>query len=255
MTQSSLLNAVSELAEHAGRVALSHYTAGIKARAKADGSPVTAADLAAESAAHEWITSRFPSDGIVGEELGALRPDARRRWIVDPIDGTKSFMRGVPLWGTLVAVVEGDTVLAGAAHFPALNELVSAALGEGCFHNGVRARVSAVSDLRSATLLTTSARFAKDARQAAWNALERQVAVTRTWGDCYGYLLVATGRAEIMVDDITNDWDSAAVQPIITEAGGQFTNWCGRETAFGGDVIATNAALARDVRAALGEAP
>jgi histidinol-phosphatase len=254
VTQSTLLNAVSELAVHAGGIALSHYKTGIETRAKADGSPVTAADFAAESAAREWISSRFPDDGIVGEELGALRPDAKRRWIVDPIDGTKSFVRGVPLWGTLVAVAEGDTVLAGAAHFPALNELVSAALGEGCYHNSVRTRVSPVSELRSATLLTTSARFERMTRQVAFGALAERVAVTRTWGDCYGYMLVATGRAEVMVDDVANAWDAAAMQPIIAEAGGRFTDWRGRETAFGGDVIATNAALAGAVRAALGEA-
>src|SRR5215217_5093274 len=122
----SLLHAVSEAASHAGRVALSHFGHVLTVERKSDGSPVTIADRAAEHAARDWISARFPEDGVAGEELGAVRPDARRQWLVDPIDGTKSFVHGVPLWGTLVAVCEGHDVLAGAAFFPALNELVAA---------------------------------------------------------------------------------------------------------------------------------
>ena len=178
-----------------------------------------------------------------------MRPDAKRRWIFDPIDGTKAFVRGVPLWGTLVACCEGETVLAGAACFPAVKETVSAAPGEGCWWNGARAQVSSVSTLGEATALITDNRFPeRPHRRDAWFHLVSQVAVCRTWGDCYGYLLVATGRAEIMVDDIMNPWDAAALQPIVTEAGGRFSDWRGHATAFGGDVIATNAALANATR-------
>jgi histidinol phosphatase-like enzyme (inositol monophosphatase family) len=181
-----------------------------------------------------------------------VRPEAPRRWIIDPIDGTKAFVRGVPLWGTLVACCEGETVLAGAVCYPVVDETLAAAVGEGCWWNGVRARVSAVDTLAQATLCITDERFAgRPHRAAQWRALAADSGVVRTWGDCYGYLLLATGRAEVMVDDLMNPWDAAAVLPLVTEAGGAFTDWRGRTTAFGGDVIATNAALAQSVRARL----
>jgi len=208
----------------------------------------------AERVAREWIAARFPGDGIMGEEFGESGAGARRRWILDPIDGTKAFVRGVPLWGTLVACCEGDTVLAGAACYPAVGELVVAAPGEGCWWNGARAQVSNVSALNDATVLVTDDRFVeRPARGAQWHALAAQAAVARTWGDCFGYLLVATGRADVMVDDIVNPWDAAALQPIITEAGGVFTAWNGHATAFGGSAIATNRALAERVRTILQE--
>jgi histidinol phosphatase-like enzyme (inositol monophosphatase family) len=214
---------------------------------------VTAADRAAEAAAREWIERRFPGDGVLGEESGETRSDAARRWIVDPIDGTKSFVRGVPLWGTLVGVAEGTSIVAGAAFFPAVGELVAAAPGQGCWWNGARCRVSDTASIARATVLTTDERFpGRDARRNAWRELAARAAVSRTWGDCYGYLLVATGRADVMVDDRMNAWDAAAVLPIVTEAGGVFTDWSGSPTAFGGSAIATNTLLAAPVRAVLG---
>ena len=247
------MQAATEVARLAGGVALAHYRKGVAVEQKGDGSPVTVADRAAEQAAREWLERRFPDDGILGEEFGGTRPDARRRWVLDPIDGTKTFVRGVPLWGTLVALCEGERVLAGAAYFPAVEELVAAAPGEGCWWNGARCRVSDVAHLAQATVLATDERMRGDpARQAAWHQLAGDAAVSRTWGDCYGYLLVATGRAEVMVDAVMNPWDACALQPVIEEAGGVFTDWRGRATAFGGDTIATNAALARVVRATLG---
>ena len=132
----------------------------------------------------------FPIDGVIGEEFAPLRPDAATQWIIDPIDGTKAFVRGVPLWGTLVAVCEGERVLAGAACFPVVKEVVSAAPGEGCWWNGSRARVSEVSTLSEATMLTTDSRFPEHAaRGERWRALCDEGGVSRTWGDCYGYLL------------------------------------------------------------------
>jgi histidinol phosphatase-like enzyme (inositol monophosphatase family) len=250
---SSPLRDVAELARLAGDVALGYYRRALDVETKADGSPVTAADRDAERVAREWIDARFPDDGILGEEFGAVRVAARRRWILDPIDGTKSFVRGVPLWGTLVALTEGERVLAGAAYFPAVGELVCAAPGEGAWWNGARCAVSAQSSLGAATVLTTDDRFPdRPRRRAAFAALAANAGVARSWGDCYGYLLVATGRAEAMVDDVVSSWDAAALQPIITEAGGVFTSWSGTPTAFGGDAIATNAALAEEIRALLG---
>lgn len=248
----TLLEAVAELARTAGRVALDHFRFGIAVDTKRDGSPVTIGDRRAEEVARNWITQRFPSDGIVGEEFGTERPNAPRQWIIDPIDGTKSFVRGVPLWGTLIAVAEGNRVLAGAAFYPAVNELIAAAIGCGCWWNEVRCSVSRVAALEAATVLTTDGRFAgRPGRRAAWDSLAGRAAIARTWGDCYGYLLVATGRAEAMIDNRVSIWDAAAVHPIIVEAGGVFTDWQGTETAFGRSAIATNALLAAEVRSIL----
>lgn len=250
--RSLLLDAVHDAARVAGNIAMRYYRTTVAVDAKADGSPVTIADREAEAALREWITRRFPEDGIEGEELGVARAEARRRWIVDPIDGTKTFIRGVPLWGTLVAVVEGTEVLAGAAFFPAVDEMLAAAPGEGAWWNGVPCAVSRVDRLDRATVLTTSEQFQHDeAQRDAWRRLSDRAMMTRSWGDCYGYLLVATGRADVMVDGRMAAWDAAALQPIIEEAGGVFTDWAGTRTAFGGSAIATNAALAAEVRALL----
>lgn len=244
------LEAVQEAAQIAGIVAMRHYRTTLEVNAKADGSPVTIADREAESAVREWITSRFPEDGIEGEELGILRPEAPRRWVIDPIDGTKTFIRGVPLWGSLVAVVEGTQVLGGAAFFPAIGETIAAAPGEGTWWNGSRCAVSRVDRLDRATVLTTDETFREDdAKRASWRRLVGRAELSRSWGDCYGYLLVATGRADVMVDPVMSPWDAAAFLPIIEEAGGVFTDWSGTRTAFGGSAIATNAALAAETRA------
>jgi histidinol-phosphatase len=244
----------AELARITGIVALRHYRTNLTVETKADGSPVTIADRAAETAARAWVESRFPQDGVLGEELGEQRPGSTRRWIIDPIDGTKSFVRGAPLWGSLVALCEGDRVLAGAAYFPAVDELVAAAPGAGCWWNGSRCRVSSVSALAQSTVLTTDERFPdRPERAAGWRALAGAASVARTWGDCFGYLLVATGRAEVMCDGTLSVWDAAALQPIIEEAGGVFTDWLGVATAFGGSAIATNRMLADESRALLAQ--
>ena len=143
-------------------------------------------------------------------------------------------------------------MLAGAAYFPPVGELVCAAPGEGAWWNDARCVVSTQSSLEAATILTTDDRFPEHPnRRTAFAALAGRAAVARSWGDCYGYLLVATGRAEAMVDDKMSPWDAAALQPIVTEAGGVFTSWKGERTAFGGDAIATNAALAEEIRSML----
>jgi len=252
ISPASLLEATQEAGRIAGAAALRHFRTELDVKSKDDGSPVTIADREAESVVRDWIGRRFPDDGIEGEELGVVRPDAPRRWVIDPIDGTKTFIRGVPLWGTLIAVVERSEVLAGAAFFPAIDEMVAAAPGEGTWWNGVRCAVSRVDLLERATILTTDERFREDeVMGAAWRRLSNRAAISRTWGDCYGYLLVATGRAEVMVDAVMAPWDAAALQPIIEEAGGVFTDWSGARTAFGGSAIATNAALAIETRALL----
>lgn len=247
-----LLEAVTELALLAGAAAGRHFGAPIAVETKADGSPVTRADREAERAAREWLSARFPADGVVGEEFGETNPRAPRRWFLDPVDGTTSFVRGVPLWGSMVGVMEGDTVLAGAIAFPALGETLAAARGESCWWKGARCRVSEVSDLARATVLATDQRFGCDARRkAAWETLASRAALARSWGDCYGYLLVATGRAELMADGVLHPWDAVPLAPILEEAGGVITDWTGGRPEFGQGAIATNAALATEARAVL----
>jgi histidinol-phosphatase len=254
LSASELLTATESLARLTGAVALRHYRSVLHVERKADGSPVTIADRAAEQAARDWVRRTFPEDGVLGEELGEERRGARRRWIIDPIDGTKSFVRGVPLWGSLVALCEGEMVLAGAAFFPAVDELVVAASGAGCWWNGRRCFVSSVDDLAAATVLTTDERFRDHPeRRTGWNRLSSRAEVARSWGDCFGYLLVATGRAEVMCDPLLSPWDAAALQPIITEAGGTFSDWSGVPSAFGGSAIATNRVLGDEARALLAD--
>lgn len=252
VSPSTLMEATLEVARLASLVALRYYKKGLTVETKFDGSPVTFADRAAEQLAREWIHARFPADGILGEEFGETPGTNERRWILDPIDGTKSFVRGVPLWGTCVAVCEGDEVLAGAAAYPAVEEHIAAAPGEGCWHNGGRCFVSPIERIGDATVLVTDDRnFPSSERRTGWDLLSQQAAVSRGWGDCYGYLLVATGRAEVMVDPVLNPWDAPPFLPIIEEAGGVFTGWNGRRDAFAGDAIATNRALADSARTLL----
>lgn len=252
LSMSSLLEAVAEVARLIGSTALPYFRTAIVAETKSDGTPVTVADRLAEEVGRTWIAERFPGDGILGEEFGPERSSALRQWIIDPIDGTKSFIRGVPLWGSLVAVTEGQRVLAGAACFPVIDEIITAALGEGAWWNQAPCHVSAVRDLASATITTTDERFGEHpAHGARWRALAPRVAVARSWGDCFGYLMVATGRAEAMVDPVLSAWDAAPFLPIVTEAGGVFTDWAGRPTIHGGSAIATNAHLSEQIRSAL----
>ena len=258
MTESTYLQAAREVARLAGDIAHGYYRKQPVIETKLDGTPVTIADRAAETAAREWIESRFPNDGILGEEFPDVRPQARTRWILDPIDGTKSFISEVPLWGTLVAVARGDDIIAGAAFFPASGELIVAANGCGCWLNDSQTHVSSVSSLASATILTSQSPFSRDEELASrWRELEGAAPISRSWGDCFGYLMVAAGRAEVMADPKLSSWDIAAFLPIIQEAGGVLTDFKGAVTAFGGSAIATNLALGplvRDILIAKGPA-
>ncbi|MBC7788791.1 MAG: histidinol-phosphatase [Anaerolineae bacterium] len=249
----ALLEIAVDVAWRAGRVTLAHFQTGVTAELKADQSFVTIADRESERLARELIEARFPHDGILGEEFGETRSGARRRWVLDPIDGTNSFVRGVPLYGVLVGVEEEGAAIVGVLHFPALGETVCAALGEGCWWNGRRARVSECTRIGDAVALTSDEEsIQRHARAEGWNRLRNRTRFTRTWGDCYGYALVATGRAEVMVDAIVSAWDTTAVRPVIQEAGGVFTDWDGIASHTSGHAIATNAALAQEVRSLLG---
>jgi histidinol phosphatase-like enzyme (inositol monophosphatase family) len=219
---------------------------------KADHSPVTVADRESEMLLRQRIEQRYPQHGILGEEFGLTRPEAKLRWLVDPIDGTQSFIRGVPLYGVMLGLVAEDDALVGVVHLPALGESVAAWRGGGCWWNDARARVSGVARLEDAVLLTTDPLgLLASEKRAGYERLRGRVKMERGWGDCYGHVLVATGRAEIMLDPVLHEWDAAPLIPILEEAGGRFTDWRGRRTISGGHGFSTNGALYEDVSALL----
>lgn len=246
-----LLAFAVEATKQAGDLTLRYYQAGTPAEWKGDNTPVTVADREAEQLLRRLIAERWPEHGIVGEEYGEEHPDAPVRWIIDPIDGTRSFVCGVPLYANLLACVEGDRALAGVLHVPALGETVSAARGCGCFWNGRPAKVSEMDRLDEAVLLTSELDNFGD-RAAAWERLRSATYTQRTWGDAYGYALVATGRAEIMVDPEVKIWDVAPMPVILEEAGGTFTDWGGNPTFTAGEAIGTNGRLLEQVLAVIG---
>ena len=249
-----LLGFAQDWAQEAGAITLQHFGGLLRSETKGDGSPVTVADRAAEALLREHIGNRYPHHGILGEEFGEANPGSRIRWILDPIDGTKSFVRGVPLYGVLIGIeVDGEAAV-GVVHFPALGETVAAAVGEGCYWNGSEARVSSVSNLSASTVLTSDPAALLDGPMASgWAKLVRSSALARSWGDCYGHILVATGRAEIMVDPILSPWDAAPFVPILTEAGGRFTDGEGRVDVHGGSGVSTNGILHPEVMRILEE--
>lgn len=240
-----LLAFAVELAHEAGDHTLRYYGHRVEHTSKGDGSPVTIADREAEELIRKRIAARFPEHGVLGEEGGETNPGARVRWILDPIDATRSFMRGVPLYGVLVGIEVDGVAAVGVSHFPPLRETVAAGLGVGCTWNGRPCRVSPVTRLADALVLTTDPQ--RVAVDAGWSALQERAGLVRTWGDCYGHALVATGRAEVMVDPIMHSWDSAPFLPILTEAGGRFTTREGVETIHGASAVSTNGALHREV--------
>jgi histidinol-phosphatase len=234
----------------AGRITLRYFQGALDVERKADDSPVTIADRETERFLVDWLSRCFPRDAIRGEEFGDRPGDSGFRWVIDPIDGTKSFIHGVPLYGVLVGLEDpnGEAVV-GAIGLPALGEIVVAARGEGCWWNGRRARVSAVDTLAEACVLATGDEyFIQSGRANAWDAVRSRARLVRGWGDCYGHVLVATGRAEIMLDPVLADWDCVALAPVVDEAGGLFTDWSGRRTVHGKSAVSTNAALAEPLR-------
>jgi histidinol phosphatase-like enzyme (inositol monophosphatase family) len=235
-------------AREAGEITLRYFKKEFRTRLKGKDNFVTQADLEAEELLRRLISERYPEDSIVGEEGGETAGTTGRRWILDPIDGTYSFVHGVPFYGVLLGVeVDGDPAV-GVINLPALGEMVYAARGLGCFWNGEPARVSRTERLEDALLLATD--FGSCARHgfgAAADELQRRAAMRRTWGDCYGYALVATGRADVMLDPVLNVWDCAALMPVLEEAGGTFTDWQGRRSIHSGNGVATNGALFGEV--------
>ncbi|HMP40724.1 MAG TPA: histidinol-phosphatase [Roseiflexaceae bacterium] len=234
----------AELAWLAGKLTLRYFQTGVAADYKSDESPVTIADRESERLMRQLIEQHYPQHSILGEEEGETRPGAAHRWILDPIDGTKAFVRGVPLYGVLVGLERDGEPVVGAVNIPAIGDFLTAAKGQGCQWNGRPARVSPVSRLSEALVLCTEVSGMRIAgREAAYERLVAASGQQRGWSDCYGYVLVATGRAEVMLDPIMNAWDCAALAPVVTEAGGTFTDWTGVPGIHAGEAVATNGLL------------
>ncbi len=234
---------ITETAYLAGRLTLGYFQTGVHADYKADDSPVTLADRQAEALIRNRIEKAYPGHAIVGEEYGDDHQTASCRWIIDPIDGTKAFLRGVPLYAVLIGLEIEGVMQAGAAYFPALDEMLAAASGLGCWWNGRRAHVSTTTDIGQAYVSTTSVEaIRRHGRITQFERLSSACYHQIGWSDAYGYLLVATGRIEVMLDPIMNIWDGAPFPPILSEAGGYFGDWQGNAGVFS-EALAVNQAL------------
>jgi myo-inositol-1(or 4)-monophosphatase len=245
----SYLDFTVETAFLAGRETLGYFQTGVQPDLKADHSPVTIADRRSEEFIRRRIKEYFPRHAIVGEEYGVKEAEGdNARWFIDPIDGTRSFVCGVPLYAVLIGLELEGRVRVGAAYFPALDEMIAAASGEGCWWNGRRARVSKVPELaQSVVAFSDVANFGKYGRSGEWERIKQATAYRGGWGDAYGYLLVATGRLELMLDPIMNTWDCGPFPPILEEAGGYFGDWQGNRTIHGGEAMATTQVLLPEV--------
>lgn len=246
------------VANQAADFVRSHFQSGIAVERKSDTSPVTIADRGAEQLLRKAIQEAFPGDGIIGEEFGVTEGNSEFRWILDPIDGTKSFISDVPLFGTMVAVERGGRGVIGVIAFPGLGPTrIDAVIGGGTWETTIagerrRVKVCDTAKLADGLVLTTdwegfrernAERNLNDVAAASW--------FMRTWGDCYGHYLVATGRAVAMLDARLNIWDAAALQPIIEEAGGTFTDWSDKATIESSEGISTNGRVKDELLALL----
>jgi histidinol-phosphatase len=236
-------------AKAAGEVALRYFRGALTVESKADQSPVTVADRECERRIVEVLRSAFPDYGILGEEYGEQGPN-ERRWIIDPIDGTKSFIRGIPYFATLIGLEEEGDITTGVIYAPAVDDLLYAQRGQGAFDKSGPLRVSPIEDLAEAMLVFGGPGVLR--ASGYWNAYERLVdhsARQRGYGDYFGYTFVARGQAEAMIDMDLKPWDLAALKIVIEEAGGRFTDFSGRTTIYGGSAIASNGRVHDRIRA------
>ena len=250
-----LMDFAARTARAAGDVTLRHF-GRVAVELKSDGSELTAADLAAETHIRAALAEAFPDDGVLGEEHAETPSRSGRRWIVDPIDGTRSFGAGVPLYAVLLTLeAEGRPVL-GCAHFPGTGQTLVGARGAGAWVDGVAARVSACDDLAAARVVTSGLEYWRDnadeARRAGWERLVRATRFARTWGDAFGYYMVATGRAELFVDPVCGRyWDHAPFQVIMPEAGAGYSQFDGTPVQDGSTALASNGLLHEAARGIL----
>ncbi len=258
----SRLDFALSVSQQAATLILSHYrsqTLGIES--KADNSPVTVADKGAERLIRDALAESFPEDGVLGEEFEDKPSQNGYRWILDPIDGTKPFIYGVPLFGTLVGIEFEGHMVAGVCRMPALGEVMYACEGCGAWWKigdapPTAARVSSQTNLNAARMMFTEPTHdVRIGREEVLPAFLKKVRIARGWGDCYGHMLVATGRADLAVDPQMSAWDIGALIPIVREAGGICTDWQGNENIFGGDGVSTTPGITQEVMEILRAAP
>ena len=241
-----------EATRRAGQLALRHFDGPFTVETKADQSPVTVADREAETLLRQTLHAAFPTDGFLGEEYGDAPGTSGYRWVIDPIDGTRSFVRGIPIWGTLVGLEYRGEQIAGVVDVPALGQTYRALRGDGAFRNDRPIKVSEVAQLSDALIFYTSLSwFLKEGRANAFLDLARGTDRQRGYGDFYGFVLVAQGAGEVMVDYGVHAWDVAALRPIIEEAGGRFSNWDGIATIHSRHAVVSNGKLHDQVLAIL----
>lgn len=223
------LKIAHEACDLSRQVILKYFRSDIGVTWKKDQTPVTIADQEAEAVMRDFLKQKTPGFGFIGEEYGSSEMSQEFNWIIDPIDGTKSFIKGVPLFGTLLALYHGKTPILGIIDLPALNSRLWAEVGQGAWVDGRKAQVSNIANLADSTLLTGTVNTIEDLGLAkAFNPMRKKAKLYRGWGDCYGYYLVATGQAEAMFDPVVSIWDIAPMVPILQEAGGRFSDIKGR---------------------------
>jgi histidinol-phosphatase len=234
-----------EAAKRAGDFARQYFDRSIDIEWKSDASPVTMADRQGEAMLRETLLGRFPNDAYLGEESGEQLGSSGFRWIIDPIDGTKSFIRSIPIWATLIGLEYKGEQIAGVAHLPSMGGMTYRAMrGEGAWRDDRRIHVSKVDNLAEATMFYSSLSwFAKAGRDREFLKLVTITQRQRGFGDFYGFMLVAQGSGEVMAEHGVKPWDIAALKAIVEEAGGKMTNWKNENTILSPDVIASNGLL------------
>jgi len=235
------------LATESSAIIKRYFRTSINVESKSDLSPVTIADKFAEEKMRELIIQEFPTHGIIGEEFGNYNSDAEYVWVLDPIDGTKSFISGALSFGTLIALLKNGNPITGVINHPILNEYL---VGDNVstFLNGNKVKIRNCSSISEATLLTTDhLNISKYQDKIGFDNLISKVKLYRNWGDCYGYYLLATGYADIMIDPIMNIWDSMALIPIVNGAGGMITDYQGNDPLRGSSIVASNPLIHNDV--------
>jgi histidinol phosphatase-like enzyme (inositol monophosphatase family) len=240
-----------ELAAVAAAVIRPHHLGGVAVDLKQDATPVTVADRRAEEVMRALIMQRYPDHGILGEEFGEHRPQARYRWVLDPIDGTKSFVANSYLFGTLIALLRDGRPILGVVASPLLGHVL-VGTGDGAWLGERPVRVRACARIEDATVVTTDHwHVFRHQDGPSFEALSRRAKMYRTWGDCHGYFLVATGGADVMLDPVLSPWDILALIPVIEGAGGRVTDWHGGDPVTGTSLVATGGALHDEVLRAL----
>ncbi len=241
---SELLEVARKVARKGGEQTLEYFQKSIKVEHKDDESPVTIADRMAEEVMRTEIADHFPDHGVLGEELGQSNEEHNVQWILDPIDGTISFIHGVPLYTTLVGITVDQKPAVGVIYAPALDEMADGAVGIGAYFNGESCHARRTANMKEATLLTTDlTHIKKHGYEHQFNKLHDECRYYRSWGDAYGHMMVATGRADIMLDPILNIWDAAALLPVVSESGAIFTGLNGESRIDAGNAVSATPGL------------